>query len=369
MTKRDRLSFALRRLRTVKNQDDTALRIQKTHDLVKEFIDELSKGTKNSDLGEHTIQLLDDLYAQNTGAIEDGRLPAPPPLPDCSDEIYAKTQALQALASEDESARRSQTAAILRDTLSLFALGPNEAPLHAFLDAVDAQVKEANERPISITDYTEQLQRQTDDLPELDGVDDPDHVRESAVSMLTQTLSVFAHGPNEKPVKAVLGKVKKTMKQASVMSPLTPDYAARLQPHVEALEALTHQDEPEAPGEAEVAAVRGMLLAFAEGPNEKPIRTALAALEALDVRKANELQAVEPEEEPEEVEPPFVLDPEQLKPHIEALAGLEGLDDPDVVTAAAAMALYEALADMAQGPQEASIRALLDVFDQVTGAV
>ena len=365
MTKRDRLSFALRRLRTVKNQEDTALRIQKTHDLVKEFIDELSKGTKNSDLGEHTIQLLDDLYAQNTGAIQDGRLPAPPPLPDCSEQIHAQTQALQAMATDDESTRRSQMAAILRDTLSVFALGPNEAPLHAFLNVLDEQVKEANKRPIPITDYTEQLQRQTDDMPELNGVDDPDHVRESAVRILSQTLSVFAHGPNEKPVKAVLGQVKKTMKKASAMAPPTPDYAVLLQPHVEALEALTHQDEPEAPGEVEAAAVRGLLLAFAEGPNEKPIRTALAALETLDLRKEEEQK----EEEQEEVEPPFVMDPEQLKPHIETLAGLEGLDDPDALTAAAAMTLYEALADMAQGQQEAPIRALLNVFDQVTGAV
>lgn len=40
----------------------------------------------------------------------------------------------------------------------------------------------------------------------------------------------------------------------------------------------------------------------------------------------------------------------------------------EVLTAAAALTLYEALAGMAQGPHEAPIRALLDTFNQVTRA-
>jgi len=89
MTKRERLSFALRRLRMVKAQNDIARRIQEAHEIIKEMIAELTSGTKNDDLGQHTIQLLDELYAVNTGAIENGRLPVPPVMPDCADQIHA----------------------------------------------------------------------------------------------------------------------------------------------------------------------------------------------------------------------------------------------------------------------------------------
>jgi hypothetical protein len=355
MTKRDRLSFALRRLRHVKTQEDTALRIQRAHDLIKEMIDELSKGTKNADLGQHTIEILDDLYAQNIGVIHDGRLPAPAMLPDCAEQIHRQTQALQAVTAEDEQTRRSEIAAVLHHTLAYFALGPNEAPMHEFLDTFNKQVKLANARPAPIPDRTEQLQCQIEALSELDGLEEPDQVVESAVNTLCHALLVFAQGPNEQPIKTLLGKVKETMKRVSAIAPPVTDYSACLQPHIDTLDTLVHQPEQEGRDAAEATALRGILLTFAQGPNEEPIQTALAALEALHRQK--------------EVSAQCAYAAEQLQPHIEALEALDGLDDPDALTAAAAITLYEALTDMAKGPQEASIRALLDVFDRVTGAV
>jgi hypothetical protein len=355
MTKRDRLSFALRRLRNVKAQDDTALRIQKAHDLIKEVIDELSKGTKNADLGQHTIEILDDLYAQNIGVINDGRLPAPAMLPDCAEQIHRQTQALQAVTTDDEQTRRSEVATVLHNTLSYFALGPNEAPIHEFLDAFHEQVKLANARPTPIPDRTEELQCHIETLSELDGLEEPDQGVESAVNSLCHALLVFAQGPNEQPIKTLLGKVKETMKRASAIAPPVPDYSACLQPHIDTLDALVHQDEREGRDEAEATALRGMLLTFAQGPNAEPIQTALATLEKLNRKK--------------DIGAQFAYDEEQLQHHIEDLAALDGLDDPDALTAAAAITLYETLTDMAKGPQAASIRALLEVFDRVTGAV
>ena len=101
MTKRERLSFALRRLRTVKTQEDAALRIQVAHDIVKEMISELLKSTQNADIGQHINQLLDELYAQNTGSLEDGKLPTPPVMPDLAETIEAQTQALQGVTADD----------------------------------------------------------------------------------------------------------------------------------------------------------------------------------------------------------------------------------------------------------------------------
>lgn len=355
MTKRDRLSFALRRLRSVKAQEDVALRIQRTHDIIKEFIDELSKGTKNADLGEHTIELLDNLYAQNIGAIEDGRLPAPPMMPDRTEQLHAQIQALLAITTDDDQTRRTETAAVLHHTLSLFALGPNEAPIREFLDTFHAQIKRANARPIPIPDCTEELQCHIDALSDLDRIDDPDQLRESAVNILRHALLVFAQGPNKQPVRTLLSKIQETMERVNAMTPPLPDYAALLQPYIDTLEALVHQPEPEALDEAEAAALRGILSTFAEGPNEAPMQAVLAALEQINKRKDIGVRCSP--------------DAAQMQPHIAALTALEGLDDPDALTAAAAIALYEALTDMAQGPHEASIRALLDVFDKVTGAV
>lgn len=283
MTKRDRLSYALRRLRNVTAQGDTALRIQKAHEILKEMIDEWSKGAQNADLGQHTIQLLDELYAQNTGAIEDGRLPIPPMMPDCADQIQAQTQVLQAIASDLPQTRRTETATVLHHTLSLFAEGPNAAPIQAFLDTLKKRVKSENARPIPLPDYAKQIQAHTDALLNVDGIKEPLQMREAAVSTLSQALSVFA-----------------------------------------------------------------------QGPNEETIQTLLAAVEKLETRLDLDTQ------------PPDSLP--QLDSHIEALTALEGLDDPEALTAAASMTLYDVLAEMAKGPDKAPMRALLDAFDKVTGA-
>jgi hypothetical protein len=82
MTKRDRLSFALRRLRDLKALGNPVLRVQETHRIIKEVIDELSKGSQNADLGQHVVELLDELYDQNMEVLEGSRMPAPPVMPD-----------------------------------------------------------------------------------------------------------------------------------------------------------------------------------------------------------------------------------------------------------------------------------------------
>ena len=71
MTKRDRLSFALRRLRNLKVESNLVLRVQGTHQIVKEVIGELSSGARNVDLGDHFIELLEELYLQNAGELKD----------------------------------------------------------------------------------------------------------------------------------------------------------------------------------------------------------------------------------------------------------------------------------------------------------
>ncbi len=425
MTKRERLSLALRRLRNLKEQEDAALRIHRAHTIIKEMIEELGKGTKNADVGQHTVQLLDELYAQNAGAIEDGRLPAPPVMPDCAEQIHAQTQALQTITTDDDHTRRIETTAVLRHTLSLFAWEPNEAPIAAFLDTLDNQIKRANARPIPIPDCSEQIQVQTDALASLGDIDDPDQVRESAVSILRHTLSLFAQGPNatpiaafldtfnervkwddprpasipdfteqiqaqtstlsnlastddahqmlevcvntlcnalsvvaqgphEQPVQTLLGQVHQTLEQAKTLKPSLPDFASLLQPHIDKLEALVQEHDPEAVGEVETTVICNALSTFAQGPNEAPIQTLLAAMERLRQRK--DLARL------------LSRDSQPLQPHVEALMALEGWDDPDALTAAAAMTLYEALTEMATGPQEAPIQALLDAFDKVTGA-
>lgn len=426
MTKRERLSVALRRLRNLKEQGDAALRIHRTHELTKEMIDELSKGTKNADLGQHTTQLLDDLYALSTGDLEDGRLPAPPVMPDCAEQIQAQTQALQAITAEDEPTRQSDMAAILRQTLSLFALGPNAAPIAGFLDALDDQIKQANARPTPMPDCAEPIEVQTDALSSLEDIDDPDLVRESACNILRNALSVFAQGsnaapiaafldtfherlqaakprptpmpdyteaievqtdtlsnlegidnaqqmlevavntlchalsvlaqgPNEPPVQTLLGQVQNTLERAKTLPTPLPDYTPLLQPHLDTLEALVDKDDLGAEGEAGTTALCRILSTFAQGPNEALIERVLAAVERLNQQRA--------------IDPLLSLGSSPLASHIEVLTALEGLDDPDALTAAAAMALYDALTEMATGPHEAAIRALLERFDQVTGAV
>jgi hypothetical protein len=95
------------------------------------------------------------------------------------------------------------------------------------------------------------------------------------------------------------------------------------------------------------------LSAFAQGPNEEPIQMLLAAVARLNKQQESCMR--------------LPADTDPFQPHIAALTALEDVDDPDALTAAAAIVLYQALAEMAQGPHEASIRALLDTFDRVTG--
>lgn len=425
MTKRDRFSFALRRLRNLKAQANIARRIQDTNEIIKEIIDELSKGTKNVDLGQHTTQLLDELYAQNIGAVEDGRLPAPPVMPDCAEQIHAQTRALQAIMSDDDQTRRTETAAVIHHTLSLFAQGPNAAPIEAFLSAFNERVKSANALPLPMPDCAEQIQfhtnalshpnstddptqaresvvrtlcdtlsvfaqgpnaapieafletfndrikrvntlpppmpdcaesiqLQTDTLSHLDGIDNVPQLLEALVNTLCHTLSVFAQGPNELPVQTFLGRVQQTTSRANTLTPPVPDYSTHLQSDLDRLEELVDPGDPESMGDAEITVLCHALSVFAQGPNEEPIQTLLATVEKLNKQK--------------ELCPRLPDDTQPLQSHIEALTALEGLDDPEALTAAAALTLYEALAGMAQGPHEAPIRALLDTFDKVTGA-
>ncbi len=71
MTKRDRLSFALRQLRNLKAESNLVLRVQGTHQIVKEVINEISSGTRNADLGDHFIELLEEIYLQNAEELKD----------------------------------------------------------------------------------------------------------------------------------------------------------------------------------------------------------------------------------------------------------------------------------------------------------
>ena len=425
MTKREHLSFALRRLRTLKTQEDTALRIQVAHDIIKEIINEALKSTKNADLGPHINQLLDELYAQNTGVLEDGHLPAPLLMPDLTEPIDAQTQAMQAMTSDEAQVHRTEVAALLRQTLSLFALGPNEVPMATFLHAFEDQMKRANALPPPIPDCSEQIQGLIDELSNLDGLEDPDHLRKSAVSCLRhalsvfaqgpnqtlietfldrftdrmdeahrlpapvpdyteqiqvqinalsnlsdidsplqmvesaigplcQALSVFAQGPNEQPIQTVLDKVHRAIEQVNTLPPPAPDYAPILQPHLDQLEALANETDPEVLSQTGATLLSRILSTFAHGPNEEPIQRVLDAVERIEKQK-----------ELTRLSSPGA---DSLQPHIDALMELEDLDDPDALTAAAAMTLYEVLAEMAQGPNAASIQALLDTFDKVTGA-
>ncbi len=65
MTKRDRLSFAVRRLRALKGEEDLTRRMQGTHQIVTEVLDELSTGSPHADLGAHVIELLTELNDRN----------------------------------------------------------------------------------------------------------------------------------------------------------------------------------------------------------------------------------------------------------------------------------------------------------------
>ncbi len=65
MTKRDRLSFAVRRLRALKEEGDLTRRMQGTHQIVTEVLDELSTGSQYADLGSHIIELLAELNDRN----------------------------------------------------------------------------------------------------------------------------------------------------------------------------------------------------------------------------------------------------------------------------------------------------------------
>ena len=65
MTKRDRLSFAIRRLRALKEEGDLTRRMQGTHQIVTEVLDELSTGSQYADLGSHVIELLAEFNDRN----------------------------------------------------------------------------------------------------------------------------------------------------------------------------------------------------------------------------------------------------------------------------------------------------------------
>ncbi|MDH3604438.1 MAG: hypothetical protein OEU26_32940, partial [Candidatus Tectomicrobia bacterium] len=311
---------------------------------------------QNADLGQHTTQLLDELYALNTGAIEDGRLPAPPVMPDCAEQIQAQTRALQAITSDDAQTRRTKTAAVLHHTLSLFAQGPHAEPIEAFLETFNERIKWVNTLPTPMSDCAESIQLQIDTLSNLDGIDNAPQLLEALVNVLCHTLSVFAQGPNELPVQTLLGRVQQTTSRANTLTPPVPDYSTHLQSAIDLLEELVYPNDPESIGDAETTVLCRALSAFAQGPNEEPIQTLLAAVERLKKQKDIGLGPVLPDET------------HSLQPHIEALTALEGLDDPEALTAAAAVTLYEALAEMAQGSHETPIRALLDTFDKVTGA-
>ena len=396
-----------------------------THDIVKEIVSELLKSTQNADIGHHINQLLDELYAQNTGLLEDGKLPSPPVMPDLAETIEAQTRALQAVTADDAQTHHMEMAAMLRESLALFAVGPNERALKAFLQAVDGQVKSAQSKPFPIPDYTVSIQVCIDTLSKLEGLDDPTSVQASATRCLQEAIGVFAHGPNQEPIETLLdqftgrmawantqlamradatealqipldtlsnlderdnpleimarvthtlcqalsivakspnealvqtflNKVDVIVKQATTLTPLLPDYTSCLQPHLEQLEALVHETDPDVLSRAGATLVGKVLSTFAQGPNEAAMQAVIDAIERIEKQK--------------EMSRLWTPDKAALQPHIDALMALEELDDPEALTAAAAMALYDALAAMANDPNAGPLQSLLDTFDQVTGA-
>ncbi len=76
MTKRDRLSFALRRLRALKGEEDLTRRMQGTHQIVTEVLDELSTGSQHANLGAHVIELFEELNARNAKELVQGSVSA-----------------------------------------------------------------------------------------------------------------------------------------------------------------------------------------------------------------------------------------------------------------------------------------------------
>lgn len=70
MTKRDRLSFALRRLRELKTEEDVTRRLVGAHHITVDVINELMSGTQYADLGGHIIEQLNEIHAQNERALD-----------------------------------------------------------------------------------------------------------------------------------------------------------------------------------------------------------------------------------------------------------------------------------------------------------
>ena len=277
-------------------------------------------------------------------------------MPDCTEAIQVDAEALSKLdGSDDPDQVREAAVTHLGRALSIFAQGPNEVPIKALVDRCHDRIKWANAQPVPVPDCTELIQGHTEALSHVNDCDHVNQMLESSVTTLCNALSVFAQGPNEQPVQLLLSTVEKLMERAKNLTPPMPDYAPLLQLHVDRLEALEHEANPKALDEAEIAVLCNVLMTFAQGPNEAPIQALLDAVERLNKQK--------------DIDTPCSDGDDPLQPHIKALTALESLDDPDGLTAAAAITLYEALAEMASGPHEASIRALLDTFDQVTGAV
>ncbi len=355
MTKRERLSFALRRLRTLAGQKNLALRVQGAHQIVKEVIDELSTGTKNDDIGSHVIALLEHMDAQNAENLEAEGVAVLHVMPDYAGQIREQIQALKALPCNNVRARHTETASIVRQTLSLFAQDANAEPMHAFLSVFDELTQEEQTLPPPLPDCSDQLRSHLDMLRSLEGSDDLEAADETAVAMLSEALALFAQGPNEVPIQDLLSAFEAFHQRVKTLPPPMPDYSAQLQSSIDALADLPHDDEHDAPWYTATNTLYHALATFAQGPNAEPIQTLLATVDALNMR----------------AKPPAPSLPDHsahIRKHIDTLASLDGLDDPDVVTAAAAIALYDTIAEFGEGPNEAPIRALLAMFDKVTGA-
>ena len=284
MTKRDRLSFALRQLRDLRVQKNPGLCEQEKHRIIKEVIDELSKGTRNADLAHYIIELLDYYYDQNTGILENGRLPTPPVMPDYTEQLCPLLQTLKTLASDKGPISLSATVALLHSVLAVFANGPNAPLLQILLTTVEELIQRESTLPPPLPDNSEQLKSYIEALSTLGEQEEPEFIREKAVRVLCQALYVLAQGPNELPISKLLDRFEVISQSSPPLTPAIPDYA------------------------------------------------------------------------------------EQIQPHIDTLIALDELDDPDAVTAAAAMTLYETLSGFAQGPNATPINALLDTFGRVTGA-
>ena len=226
-----------------------------------------------------------------------------------------------------------EMAAILRQSLALFAVGPNERSLKAFLQAVDGQVKSAQSKPFPIPDHTESVQVYIDTLSKLEGLDDPTGVQTSAIRCLQEAAAVFAHGPNQEPIETLLDQFTDRMAWANTQLALRADDTDALQIPIDTLSNLDERDHPLEIMARVTHTLCQALSIVAKSPNEALVQTLLTKVDLI-VKQAATLT------------PPLPDYTSCLQPHLEQLEALVHETDPDVLSRAGATLVGKVLSDV-----------------------